>query len=186
MFVGQNSGSLLDDGIHNPENKIKEKEQAVSPPDDWISKKVDHCTLHWKELTLLNKTENVQDTHRCVEFHIRLIYPEVDRPHPWSRLKITYPGSETSVAHKHVLMWLNEPLEETEFVYGIAHIWNCIELIKKLSNEYYKLICELRSYTAWVAIIVDVPIGAVVVNFWIACHFSRPESPLRQIFGRRC
>ena len=39
-------------------------------------------------------------------------------------------------------MWLNEPLEETEFVYGIAHIWNCIELTKKLSNEYYKLITK--------------------------------------------
>jgi hypothetical protein len=31
-----------------------------------------------------------------------------------------------------------------------------------------------------------VPIGAVVVNFWIASHFSRAEPPLGQILCRRC
>jgi len=46
-------------------------------------------------------------------------------------------------------------------------------------------IAKLIQYTAWIAVIVDVPIGAVIVNFWIAGHFSRPESPLGQILCRR-
>jgi hypothetical protein len=42
LLFRQNNGALLDDGIHDPENKVKEEAQTVSPPDDWIAEKVDH------------------------------------------------------------------------------------------------------------------------------------------------
>lgn len=58
MPFRKDDGPFVDDGVYNPRSEVDQKVKAVSPPDNWIAKKINNNSFDRKKLALFKTLSN--------------------------------------------------------------------------------------------------------------------------------